>query len=54
MLIRFSIHQINALNSCFYLSKVLLQKKVMELCNSNSLKKEREEKKNGHKGVRDI
>jgi hypothetical protein len=45
MLVRFSIHQINAPNSCCYLSKVLLQKKAMELCNSYSLKKEREEKK---------
>jgi hypothetical protein len=45
--VRFSIHQINAPLSCYYLSKVLLQKRYMGLCKSYSqkIKKRRVEKK---------
>ena len=44
MLDRFSIHQINALSSCYISLKVLLQKRGMGLCKSYSLKKERKRK----------
>jgi hypothetical protein len=42
MLDRFSIHQINAPNSCCYLSKVLLQKRGMG--NIKVIHKKRKEK----------
>ena len=39
---RFSIHQINALSSCYYLSKVLLQKRGMDYAKVIHIKKKRE------------
>ena len=58
MLIRFSIHQINAPSSHCYLPKVLLQKRGMgyaKVIHKKIIKKEKKRvEKNGHKSVRDI
>ena len=47
MLVRFSIHQINALSSCQYLLKVLLQKRGMGY--AKVIQKKKEEKKRSEK-----
>jgi hypothetical protein len=44
MFVRFSIHQINAPSSCYYLSKVLLQKRDMGY--AKVIHKKMEERKN--------
>jgi hypothetical protein len=53
MLVRFSIHQINALSSCCYLSKVLLQKRGMGICKSYSSKRRKKELRKKWISVRD-
>jgi hypothetical protein len=45
MFVRFYIHQINAPNSCCYLSKVLKQKRGMGLCKSYSQKRKEKKKR---------